>query len=127
MVHVSSTHGNINNLNSEDSRNVGWGGGHQGQSGTILSASFWTPSRNSASRGEEISFRVRTSSDVQVLNVTGTHVAGYRAHPGAITGNERYFYVAVTIGNNAPINENAFFTVHTANDSRALPSVRVNP
>jgi len=127
VIHVSSTHGNINNLNSEDSRNVGWGGGNNHQQGRIISAAFWQSGFTSVRQGEEISFRVRTSSDVQTLSVTGTHVAGYRAHPGQITGNEREFYVAVTISNNAPIDSNLSLTVHSTNDSRALPSVRVNP
>ena len=124
IINVSSQTGNINHLSADDTRTISRSG--TSSSGSIISVAHWHNSNRDAARGGYTEFRIRTSVDVDRLEVFGTQGEATRITRGHLSNNEREWSVEVRIFSNVPINSQVAFTVeayvnNNLVDTRTLP------
>ena len=132
LVGVSSSTGNINNLNAEDSRTISnWQSGSNSSTGSIRTVDHLTSADQNVGRGGTTEFRVRTSDYVTRLEVTGNNVSGFTAiDPGYASGGVKDWIVSVHVSHSATVNQALNLTVRAFSgnnqvDSRALPATMV--
>lgn len=106
VIGVSTSTGNINNLNPDDTRTIStWG---SSSSGHI----FWAEHEGSTtvSRGSSIFFTVRTTSEINDVAITGTGVQSSQVVGNwiSIGSNQREWTIRVNIHSNANLGNFRF-------------------